>query len=168
MHGAYVAARETGARAAIGFGRNPAIRRLHLRRGGRPLPILLHPRGSMITFHDIDTIVRGEAVAPPHEASTAPLSLASQVMRSARFVAVRTVDQFLLLDIERGKHYELEGAGGLIWSLIATPTLVADICTRLQAGFEVARDTCEHDVLALLEDMRREHIVLAGGYGTSP
>ena len=58
-----------------------------------------------------------------------------------------------MMDLESGAYYGLNEVGARIWSLIETPTSVADICRTLRAEFRVGEEVCLREVVALLNEL---------------
>jgi len=159
---AYDAANESGARAVIGYALNLPVHRLYMRRGGRPLPKLVQRRAGIITFADVAKVLS----APDDDNRDAPsakfdgrLCIDDRVVRSQRFALAEAGSQFYLLDIDRGDSFGISSVGARIWSLIAEPVRIAEICARLQSEFNVDPATCERDVLDLLDSMRNERMI---------
>jgi len=89
------------------------------------------------------------------------LSPNSVVVRSDGFIAAEIDNEIVALNVERGTLYGLNPVGSRIWSLLANPTQVKDICGRLLAEYNVEPKTCERQVLDLLEELRAEGMVTA-------
>jgi hypothetical protein len=90
-----------------------------------------------------------------------PLSAASVVARSDGFIEAEIDNEIVALNIERGSCYGLNRVGSRVWGLIASPTCVRDVCATLLAEYKVDPETCEHEVLDLLEELRREGLIAA-------
>jgi hypothetical protein len=56
----------------------------------------------------------------------------------------------VLLSIENGEYYNMNGVASRIWALIEKPTTIAAVVDQLLEEFEVERDTCEAQVIAYL------------------
>src|SRR5262245_19167642 len=67
--------------------------------------------------------------------------------------------QAVVMSIDTGKYYSLDAIGTRIWSLIEKPQPVAAVCDQLVQEFEVERNVCEADVLALLERLSSENLI---------
>ena len=59
----------------------------------------------------------------------------------------------VILNMNAGVYFGLDGVGTRVWQLIATPHPVADLCERLRDEYDVDADRCERAVLALLREM---------------
>lgn len=89
----------------------------------------------------------------------APIQLQSTVKRSPEPVSSEIDDELVILSIERGRYYGTELVGQRIWQLLAAPIRVDSLCDTLMAEFEVERDICEQEVLAFLDQLRREGLI---------
>jgi len=85
--------------------------------------------------------------------------LETRVVRSQNQLAGDIDHEIVLLSIDRGEYYELNGAGSRIWELIETPVTVSSMVDRLCEEFDVARATCESQVLDFLGKMLTEGLI---------
>jgi hypothetical protein len=83
------------------------------------------------------------------------------VFASDEQVSSRVADEEVILNLENGTYYGLDPVGARVWDLIQEPTSVKDLVDRLLEEYEVDRDQCLEDVLALLQDMHDEGLVSA-------
>jgi hypothetical protein len=84
---------------------------------------------------------------------------ATVVVQSREPVAVDMDDTVVMMSLERGKYYGLDKVGSRIWELLAEPRSVADLCSTLEAEFEVDAETCAADVRAFLTELAGEHLI---------
>ena len=70
-------------------------------------------------------------------------------------------DEILALSIEQGVCYGMNRVGSRIWDLMAKPVRICDLCVTLLATYRVDPDTCERQVLDLLEELRSEDLIVA-------
>ena len=68
-------------------------------------------------------------------------------------------DEILALSIERGTCYGMNRIGSRIWRLIAKPIRICDLCTTLLAQYQVDPETCERQVIDLLEEFCAEGLI---------
>jgi len=68
-------------------------------------------------------------------------------------------DEVIILELESGTYYGLDAVGARIWNHVQEPSTVHEIIDRLMAEYEVERQTCTEDVLALLREMRDEKLI---------
>jgi Coenzyme PQQ synthesis protein D (PqqD) len=76
-----------------------------------------------------------------------------------RFVEAEIDEEILALSIEQSTCYGLNRIASRIWNLIAKPIRVSDLCTALLAAYRVDPDTCERQVLDLLEALHAEGLI---------
>jgi hypothetical protein len=88
-----------------------------------------------------------------------PLSSTSRVARSDGLIDAEVENEIVALDIEKGTCYGLNPVGSRIWKLLADPIRVNDICATLLAEYKVEPNTCERQVLDLLEELRAEGMI---------
>ena len=79
------------------------------------------------------------------------MSLTSVVQLSGDHIAAPVDDEMVILSIERGSYYGLDGIGSEIWRRLATPIRVDALCDGLAEMYEADRATIEKDVMLLLE-----------------
>ena len=68
-------------------------------------------------------------------------------------------DEEVILDLASGTYYGLNPVGRCVWSFIQSPHTVRAVCDHIQSEFDVDRERVEHDVTALLDEMRGEELV---------
>jgi hypothetical protein len=59
-------------------------------------------------------------------------------------------EETAILDLDTGTYFSVDRVGSRIWDLLKEETTVARICEELLARYDVARETCERDVLAFV------------------
>jgi hypothetical protein len=88
------------------------------------------------------------------------LELASVVRRSDSHIAAEIGDQLVMMSIEHGSYLALNPMGAEIWARLARPVAVATLCQELLAIFDVEPQTCRDEVLAFLDELRREGLIV--------
>jgi Coenzyme PQQ synthesis protein D (PqqD) len=96
------------------------------------------------------------------------IGAASVVVQNREPVAVEVDRQVVMMSLEQGKYYGLEGAGGRIWQLADRPRTVAEICVELTREFEVEPETCLHDVCEFVGQLARENLIRIVEPATDP
>jgi len=81
------------------------------------------------------------------------LDLQMRVHRIDDVLNTEIDDQTVMMDIEQGSYFGLNQTATRIWALLATPTVIADLCDRLMEEFEVPRGQCEQQVFDFLGDL---------------
>lgn len=65
----------------------------------------------------------------------------------------------VILGLEDGFYYQLEGVGVRVWELIQTRQRLADLVDRIVAEYDVTRDTALVDLSKLLDDLVAHRLV---------
>jgi hypothetical protein len=65
----------------------------------------------------------------------------------------------VVLDLGSGVYYGLNETGARIWSLIAEPISVFEICHTLESEYEVDGATCAVAVTALIDALHRAGLI---------
>jgi len=72
-------------------------------------------------------------------------------------------DEVVLLALDSGVYFGLEGVGVRIWELLSGGAGSArDICAALVSEYEVEPERCREDVLRFLEEMRSRGLIRLG------
>jgi hypothetical protein len=71
--------------------------------------------------------------------------------------------RYILLEIDRGNYFELEGTAGFLWSLWRKDSSVAHSIEELADRYDVDRVTAEADVLDLIADLERNQLITVSG-----
>jgi Coenzyme PQQ synthesis protein D (PqqD) len=58
-----------------------------------------------------------------------------------------------ILEMKSGIYYGLNAVGARIWKLIQAPKMVREVCASILEEYDVEAERCEHDILALLEEL---------------
>lgn len=59
-------------------------------------------------------------------------------------------DQLMLMNIESGSYYQIEGIGGAIWQMLETPRSETEIVAAIMATYRVDEAQCIKDIRAFL------------------
>jgi len=84
---------------------------------------------------------------------------ASRIGRRNDMLAQEVEGATVMTDVATGYYYGLESTARRIWELIEQPKSVSEICSVLEAEFEVDSGTCEADVIEFLHRMNQEGLV---------
>jgi hypothetical protein len=68
--------------------------------------------------------------------------------------------EIVALNIDTGVCYGLNAVGSRIWSLLARPVRISDICTVLVSEYDIELNTCETEVIGLIEHLLEEDLVV--------
>jgi hypothetical protein len=65
----------------------------------------------------------------------------------------------VILGLADEVYYGLDGAGALVWSLLAEPRTVAELRDAVVAEYEVDAETAGRDLVRLLDELRERRLV---------
>jgi hypothetical protein len=68
-------------------------------------------------------------------------------------------DELVALDVDRGVCFGLNSVGSRVWESVAEPVTVRDLCLGLHEIYDVEYETCEAQVMDLLQDLLTEGLV---------
>lgn len=91
--------------------------------------------------------------------TTQQLTLDSTLSQTNKQVSADMGGEVAMLNIESGNYYHLNETGTRIWELLETPLKGSELCDRLQAEFDIDRETCETEVLKHLQQLLRNEMV---------
>lgn len=100
--------------------------------------------------------------------SNAPIGPDTLVSRNDEPVAVEVDRTVVMMSVEQGKYFGLEGTGPRIWALLERPRSVQELCEALMAEYQVEPETCLREVTAFLEELRRTRLIQIDGNPTDP
>jgi len=87
------------------------------------------------------------------------LELQTRVRRIDNVLDTEIDDQTVMMDIEQGSYFGLNQTATQIWTLLAEPMVIGDLCDRLTEEFDVPREQCEQQVVAFLANLRDRGLV---------
>lgn len=88
-----------------------------------------------------------------------PLSSASTIVVSPSQVSTDLDGEVMILGMKAARYYSLDAVGCRIWSIIQQPTVVSDLCGRLQEEYAVTPERCQTEVLHLLSELAQEGLI---------
>ncbi|RDB44394.1 PqqD family protein [Halomonas sp. DQ26W] len=83
----------------------------------------------------------------------------SRIVRSQEPLASRIDDDLVLFSARNGMYYGTQSIGQTIWGLLESEIQFSELCDRLQASYEVERDTCEREVEAFLLQLEQDGLI---------
>ena len=99
--------------------------------------------------------------------STVPIDAQTVVVRNDDMLAVEVDQTVVMMSVEQGMYFGLDGVGPRIWSLLETPRAVGDLCRELEQEFEVEPDVCRDEVHAFLAELMEAGLVVVHGQATA-
>lgn len=88
------------------------------------------------------------------------MKLSTVVERNHEIDATDLDGEKVMMDLEKGQYFMLNGVAGDVWELMKTATSVEAIITSLMSEYEVAREECEASVKDLLHNMHHANLVM--------
>lgn len=83
----------------------------------------------------------------------ASVSGRSTVVAAKDQVSCDLAGEAAILNLQSGVYYGLDAVGARVWHLLQEPRTVQDIRDTILMEYEVERDRCERDLLALLQEL---------------
>ena len=74
-------------------------------------------------------------------------------------VSCDLAEEVAILDVKSGIYYGLNSIGARIWNLIQAPRTVSEVCETLLVEYEVEPERCEHELLALLQELAAKGLI---------
>lgn len=87
------------------------------------------------------------------------LQMDSVVRRNPEIVHSDMDGETVMMSVNEGNYYGLNGVGSQIWALLEQEMSVAAICTAMQAKFDVDEQQCQGDVAVFLDQMIAQKVI---------
>lgn len=84
---------------------------------------------------------------------TSSLPPSTPIMRDPDIIASDMDGETVMMSIERGEYYGLDGIGPFLWEQLAEPASLEELCRRVLREYEIDETTCRADVSAFIEDL---------------
>lgn len=94
---------------------------------------------------------------------TERISLKSQIVQSEENIVSDMDGEKVMLNVQKGKYYNLGQTGGEIWELIKTPIMVTELVSTLLSKYNIERIDCEEQVLSFLDCLFQEGLIQIKG-----
>lgn len=114
--------------------------------------------------------LKGEIVEPEEARVSAdkPIGPDTMVTRNEEPVAVEADRAVVMMSVDQGMYFGLEGTGPRIWALLEKPRSVRQLCEELMREFDVDPAVCRHEVDTFLQQLRRAQLVRFDDPPTDP
>lgn len=91
------------------------------------------------------------------------------VVRSPDQVSATVDGEEVVLHLESGVYFGLDGVAARVWDLLASPRTLPELVERVAEEYAVERETCERDLRRFVGDLEREGLVerTGGDEGTT-
>lgn len=67
--------------------------------------------------------------------------------------------EVVLMHVEDGRFYSLAGTGRRVWEMLEAPTAIGVLADRLVEEFEVSKEDCVRDLIALCEQLEAGRVI---------
>lgn len=88
------------------------------------------------------------------------ITVGSTVVAGGSHLSSNVGGETVILDRKGGQYFGLDPVGSRVWSLLATPRRVSAIRDILLSEFEADSESCEADLLELLEDLAAHGLIM--------
>ena len=88
------------------------------------------------------------------------MKLETIVERNHEIDATDLDGEKVMMDLDKGQYFMLNGVGGDIWELTEKPISVKNIIESLRKEYEVNAEECEHAVKEFLHNMHHANLVM--------
>ena len=88
-----------------------------------------------------------------------PLSLDWVVVASRDQVAADLETEVIVLGLQDGVYYGMDGVASRVWALVQRPAALRDVLATLLAEFDVNEATCRADLLAFVTELVQKGLV---------
>jgi hypothetical protein len=85
------------------------------------------------------------------------------VSRNEEPVAVEVEGRIVMMSLDHGMYYGLEGVGPRIWALLERPRRVSELCDVLTNEFDIDLESCRQEVLEFLGELRTAQLIRTHG-----
>lgn len=83
-----------------------------------------------------------------------------RIQRVSDTPAAHLGESLLMMSLEKGQYFSLNGVGTRIWELIENPTTPAALVEQLVSEYEVTAEVCAAQVNAFLTALRQRNLLL--------
>ncbi|WP_121610111.1 lasso peptide biosynthesis PqqD family chaperone [Mesobacillus foraminis] len=90
---------------------------------------------------------------------TKKISLGSKLVIAPGNIVSDMGGEKVMMNIEKGKYYNLGETGGVIWRFLESPIIVGELINKLVSEFQVEQSQCEQEVISFLELLNNEELV---------
>jgi len=88
------------------------------------------------------------------------INLLSVISKNTKIISSKMDNEVVMMSIEKGNYYGLNPMAAEIWEMLTAPTTVQAICNRLMEEFDVEQEKCYTEVLAYIEKLGNEGLIL--------
>ncbi|VCU71228.1 hypothetical protein PIGHUM_03309 [Pigmentiphaga humi] len=86
-------------------------------------------------------------------------SASHSFIRNPSLIGVPSGDHLVMMSIDTGSYYDLNGTGRFIWESLETPRRFEEICLLVGQAYEVSGEACALAVQGFLDRMLAEGMI---------
>jgi hypothetical protein len=90
------------------------------------------------------------------------MNLSERVKIPPEVIARQVGEENVMLDLAKGAYYGLDPVGARIWQLLEEGRTLGEVCDAMTDEFEVSREAIEKDLLALVDNLVANGLVVPG------
>ncbi|MBI2571580.1 MAG: PqqD family protein [Candidatus Schekmanbacteria bacterium] len=83
----------------------------------------------------------------------------SRIKRRSDIVFGAIESDIVMTDLDAGMYYSLNETGARLWSMIAEPLTLGEVCDALAEEYGVDRSRCLQEVVRFAEELRRRSLL---------
>lgn len=87
------------------------------------------------------------------------ITLNSIAQRKPDIVEASIDGETVMMSIENGQYYGLNGIASDIWTMLEAPNKVENICHKIFNSYEVSEEQCQTEVLDFLSKLDENNII---------
>jgi hypothetical protein len=87
------------------------------------------------------------------------MNMNSRVVRRSGPIAAPVDNELVMLDIDAGKYYGLNGIASAIWQNLEEEISVGDLCRQLCESYDVGMEQCSAEVLSFLKELETRNLI---------
>ena len=81
------------------------------------------------------------------------------IIASKRQIACDVGDEAVILHLDEGVYYSLNGVGARVWQWLEQPRRFQELVDRVVGEFEVERERCQSDLQELMQQLLAKQLV---------
>ena len=85
--------------------------------------------------------------------------LRSRIQVNADVLCQNLNGEAVLLNLKTGVYFGLDPVGSRVWQLLASHAVLAEILDVMVAEYDVPRERCAEDLIALVNEMQKQELV---------
>ena len=91
------------------------------------------------------------------------IGLETIVARGTEHVETQMAGQTVMMSIQRGKYFALDGTGQHIWECLGEPVSIGHIVDRLVGEYDIDSDQCATEVIAFVGELIKSGLTVEYG-----